>query len=391
MIGRDTPAFAATSVLSLGLIAPIALGAAHAHAGTLVVDGKPRTYAVAGRVATVGDLLRTEDVRVTAADSVSAPLDSPLGTLEQIRVRHAVPVRVTTTSGTRTIVTSAATVGAVLADDGIRLGSRDLVAPAAGTEVTPGLDIRYERAVDVTIVSGTIRLTIHTPGPTVGDVLRHEGIALGMYDRVTPKPSEPVRANEQITIVRVTEWTRTLDRRVTPPVEHRISYTMRPGAMKVLAPGKPGEERVTIRYIQREGAPLTRKVTTRSVLVKPKPKVVAEGVGDWNRFRQLASRGGSFAGTIAYTAMHMVATAYTPFCTGCDGYTATGLRAGYGLVAVDPRVIPLGTKLFIPGYGPAIAADTGGAIRGNRIDLGFEHYAEAMAFGRRSIVVYILR
>jgi len=88
--------------------------------------------------------------------------------------------------------------------------------------------------------------------------------------------------------------------------------------------------------------------------------------------------------------MSMVATAYTASCYGCSGTTATGQHAGHGIVAVDPQVIPLGSHLYIPGYGHAIAGDTGGAIHGNRVDLGFNSNADAMQFGRRSIIVYVL-
>ena len=73
------------------------------------------------------------------------------------------------------------------------------------------------------------------------------------------------------------------------------------------------------------------------------------------------------------------------------GITASGMKAGPGVVAVDPRVIPLGTKLYIEGYGNAIAGDTGGAIKGNRIDLFFSSNSEAMNFGRRTVKVTILK
>jgi 3D (Asp-Asp-Asp) domain-containing protein len=86
----------------------------------------------------------------------------------------------------------------------------------------------------------------------------------------------------------------------------------------------------------------------------------------------------------------MVATAYTANCDGCSGTTASGQHAGHGIVAVDPRVIPLGSHLYIPGYGQAIAGDTGGAIHGNRVDLGFNSDSDAMQFGRRSVTVYVL-
>ena len=86
----------------------------------------------------------------------------------------------------------------------------------------------------------------------------------------------------------------------------------------------------------------------------------------------------------------MEATAYTSEDPGCGLYTARGNRLRKGLVAVDPRVIPLGTRLYIPGYGYAIADDTGGAIKGNKIDLAYESRSEALKFGRRMIEVYII-
>ena len=95
----------------------------------------------------------------------------------------------------------------------------------------------------------------------------------------------------------------------------------------------------------------------------------------------------------------MVATAYTagPESTGKSpgmpgyGITASGMRVRHGVVAVDPRVIPLGTRLYVEGYGYSIAADTGGsAISGYRIDLYMEKVADAYRWGRRTVKVYVL-
>ncbi len=69
------------------------------------------------------------------------------------------------------------------------------------------------------------------------------------------------------------------------------------------------------------------------------------------------------------------------------GHTATGIPVGYGVVAVDPSVIPLGTRLTIPGYGEGVAADTGGAVRGNTIDLWFPTLGRARAWGRRTVTI----
>ena len=80
----------------------------------------------------------------------------------------------------------------------------------------------------------------------------------------------------------------------------------------------------------------------------------------------------------------VVATGYA-----LPGHTASGIPVGPGVVAVDPAVIPLGTRLTIPGYGQGIAADTGGAIQGARIDLWFSSESEALAWGRRSVTIGI--
>ena len=96
-------------------------------------------------------------------------------------------------------------------------------------------------------------------------------------------------------------------------------------------------------------------------------------------------------GALRYTnVMVMEASAYLPTDGGGSCITATGLPAQHGVVAVDPDVIPLGTRLHIPGYGVAIAADTGGMIEGDMIDLCMEDYDDCIQFGRRDIDVYIL-
>jgi 3D (Asp-Asp-Asp) domain-containing protein len=86
----------------------------------------------------------------------------------------------------------------------------------------------------------------------------------------------------------------------------------------------------------------------------------------------------------------MIATAYTSQDAGNGNWTARGNELRRGLAAVDPRVIPLGTRLFISGYGYAIADDIGGAIKGNKIDLAFDNRDEAFQFGVQRVTVYIL-
>ncbi|MEG1413246.1 MAG: 3D domain-containing protein [Acidaminococcaceae bacterium] len=84
------------------------------------------------------------------------------------------------------------------------------------------------------------------------------------------------------------------------------------------------------------------------------------------------------------------ATAYSPEDPGNGSYTATGELLRKGIVAVDPYVIALGTQMYIVGYGHGRAADTGGAIQGNIIDVGFATHHEALSFGRRNVIVYLM-
>lgn len=87
--------------------------------------------------------------------------------------------------------------------------------------------------------------------------------------------------------------------------------------------------------------------------------------------------------------MRVYATHYDSHCPGCNEWTAIGMRAGKGVIAVDPKVIPLRSKVYVPGYGMAVAGDTGGAIKGNIIDLGFDD-AKTAGWRAKFVDIYLL-
>lgn len=180
-------------------------------------------------------------------------------------------------------------------------------------------------------------------------------------------------------------WYIVKERKVIPfPTYRRYSTSLPYGATKT-EPGKSGEAEIYWRVYKRGNEVLERQKFKEVILSAPKPQIVYVGRG-----YMLASRG-RFAGK---PYLDMIATAYDPGYKSCgryaDGYTSIGLKAGYGVVAVDPNVIPLGKRLYIEGYGYAIAGDVGSAIKGLRIDLGFNSYREAINFGVRKVRVYIL-
>lgn len=88
--------------------------------------------------------------------------------------------------------------------------------------------------------------------------------------------------------------------------------------------------------------------------------------------------------------MYVSATAYSAQDPGLSAYTASGTRVRHGVIAVDTSVIPLGTRVFIPGYGEAVAEDIGGGVRGNHIDIAFDTHAEAISFGWQELQIFIL-
>jgi uncharacterized protein YabE (DUF348 family) len=286
--------------------------------------------------------------------------------------------------------TAAATVGDFLRERGITVGDHDFVSPASETPITDRMTIEYRAAVPVVIVTARERTTVYTSASDVAAMLAEQGIGLGSNDRVSPSLSQPIRAREVVRISRVVTWQRNELRAIAPPTVARVDASLAPGATRVVKNGVAGQREVTVAFAQRDGGPISARIVHSSIVRKPQPRIVALGLDEFEAFQRLSQDGGARAFAQA-NAMRMIATAYTAGCYGCSGITATGRPAGHGIVAVDPRVIPLGAKLYIPGYGYAVAGDTGGAIVGNRIDLGFNSLRDALLFGRREVIVYRLK
>lgn len=287
--------------------------------------------------------------------------------------------------------THAATVGAFLRERGIVPAANDYVSPALDVPLSDRLTITYRAAVAVTIVTSHARRSVTSSAPDVGALLEEQNIRLGKNDVVTPALSDAVPARGTVRVERILSWERTERRNIVAQTVHRLDFSLAPGTTKIVAPGSAGEREVMVHFTQRDGKMMRSQIVGSRVIRKPRPRIIAEGVGEYEAFARFAERGVERTAYVAASALNMIATAYTAGCFGCSGITAIGRPAGHGIVAVDPIVIPLGTRLFIPGYGFAIAGDTGGAIRGRRIDLGFNSMRDAMRFGRREVVVYRLK
>jgi 3D (Asp-Asp-Asp) domain-containing protein len=179
---------------------------------------------------------------------------------------------------------------------------------------------------------------------------------------------------------------RIVDETIEYPVKYEFDRNLGRGRVKKVQNGFDGElyQRFTVLHIN--GKPVLKS------LLEERKKEVIPAVFLMGPQGFQGSRGaGSFERA---KVMTMESTAYTPSAgrgSRATFRTATGRRAAYGVVAVDPRVIPLGTLVFVEGYGFAIAADTGGAIKGNKIDVCIESYREAIQWGRRDVKVHIFK
>lgn len=244
---------------------------------------------------------------------------------------------------------------------------------------------RLDRVPVIITVDGT-QLVSNTTQVAVIDVLQESGIKVGPLDVVVPALTERPYFGMNITVTRIEETIEELSVPMSFNTVRTFSNSLRPGLVITRNPGKPGEKLVRCRFRYANGKIAGSEVLSAEVIRKPENKVLI--VGSRGRYTSRGSFG-------TRRVLHMSASAYDPGPRSCGrgatGRTSCGMRAGYGVVAVDPRVIRLGSKLYVEGYGFAVAGDVGSAIKGPRIDLGFRSYREAIQYGRKKVKVHVLK
>lgn len=241
---------------------------------------------------------------------------------------------------------------------------------------------------DVSLAVDGRSLSVHSRAASVEILLADAGVTPGPEDLVIPGLQATLAGGETIQVVRVTHrevtypWPVPAPSRVIPTAYLHRSETID------LVRGSPGMKRLTVRLTLHDGQVAGRDVLHEEWIATPIPARIICGIARLPRPYMLPAR------LKVRNVLRLHATAYTPGEKDNAPYragdTATGLRATYGVAAVDPRVIKLGTKLYVKGYGYCIAADTGAAIKGNRIDLCFPDPRVASLFGVREVTAYVL-
>ena len=242
----------------------------------------------------------------------------------------------------------------------------------------------------MTVVADGRSVVVRTYGASVGALLEQAGVEIREGDAANLPFDAQLTDEAEIRLTRMRRETEVVETSLPFQVQRVASTAVPEGTFSERTAGEDGVLR-TIRENRYLGDTLVESVVLSEEVVKePVTAVVAYGVGGTVATSRSAATRYSYV-------LDMTATAYTYGESGHWGdVTASGKAVQVGYVAVDPRVIPLGSRLYITYpdgsecYGFAVAEDTGGAIKGNRIDLFFETYDEAISFGRRKVTVYVL-
>jgi len=295
--------------------------------------------------------------------------------------------------------TQAANVAGLLRQADVNLGAGDVVSPSLTSPVSSGMSVIVRHATPVTLNLGGEITALNVVGKSVADVLVSAGIDPAANPAVTPALSEKLVAGMTISAPRV--FSRVSQERVLVPFKRTTKRDplLPAGIRKVTTKGQRGVGLKLYRALVSNGVEGPRTLVAEKTVAAPVDEVVAIGTGTRSSGnREIVASARALASVHTTVApkrgvgrrMRVEATGYAPGSGGADHRCATGALATRGVIAVDPHVIPLGTHVFVPGYGYAVAADTGGAIKGNRIDVCYDTYDEAIRWGRRDVTIIIL-
>jgi 3D (Asp-Asp-Asp) domain-containing protein len=291
------------------------------------------------------------------------------------------------------IETTADTMEQFLSEQSIQPGPYDKFSPAMDVPLKDGITIEYQAQQRVKIEDGRDLLQVITAGTTVREALAAASITLGPWDRVQPAIHKQIQRKHPIRITRI-------DKQQVEEVEtiayesiHKKDFTLPQGKKRIIQEGKEGKVVNRYEVVLENGKEVAKRLTHKKLLQKKQDQIVAIGA------LAVVSRGGKqFLPRKVLRNVELTAYAAGKVHTGKEpghpqyGITRSGSRATEGrTVAVDPGLIPLGSWVYIEGYGFRRAEDTGSAVRNKRIDIYFEDDQRALSFGlKRTPTVYVI-
>jgi uncharacterized protein YabE (DUF348 family) len=318
--------------------------------------------------------LWSDTVRQTAmVGSGVAHVPVRLPSTVEIAVKRAVPLTVDDDGVPIALHTVHSTVGDALRAAGVAIYLADEVSPGLGAAVEPGMRVTIQRSTPLLITADGLTFRSRTRKPTLGQAIEDEGLRLQGRDRMEPPGPAPVQANAHVRVIRVREVYLTEEEPISYKTVWWGDSDLEIDNQRLDAAGIEGVFKRITQIVYEDGTEVTRGIWREWVATEPITKVIAYGRKIVVREKELGD-----GTTIKYwRKMRVLATSYHEGECGKEpehpeyGITFLGWRVRPGIVAVDPRVINLRGEMYVPGYGFGVAGDTGGLIKGRRIDVYF--------------------
>jgi len=285
------------------------------------------------------------------------------------------------------------TIGDLLKEQGIKLNTKDKVnvSLTENTESVP--EVIIDRALKVHVCVDGQTSPLHTRARIVSEVLSECGITLSEADIVSPDKNAAVSDDMTITVTNREIKNETITEAIPFSSVTKKTSSLVKGDKKVTQKGQSGARELTYKITYQSGNEASRELVSNVVAKEAVDEVTEIGTASKSSSYETSANGSKPFNYSRVLSCH--ATAYDP---SCGSTTSSGRHAQKGIVAVDPRVIPLGTRLYIESadggkswvYGYCIAGDTGGAIKNNKVDLFFNSRSEAISFGTSDATIYVL-
>jgi len=297
-----------------------------------------------------------------------------------IQIRRAVNIKLVTPQGEQELTTTAETVGEALHEAGFQLYAVDFIDPPADSPIIAEMTITYRPSQELMVTTSAGEVRIRSSAGTIGAALAGAGIPLEGLDYSLPAESDALPADGKVRAVRVSESLQLVQKSIPFETETVPSPDVALGSQEIAQPGQEGLAVARTRIRFEDGQEVSRTIEDETVVRPPQTRIVNTGT---DIVVTTATVDGE---TLDYwLAYEMYATIYSPCNSGtggCSYSTASGLRAGRGVVAMDRSMYSYlqGARVYIPGYGYAVVGDVGGGAivedligvsRYRWIDLGF--------------------
>lgn len=386
----------ALALILLVAVSSIATVMASTRTATVNVDGAVQKVAMTSEE--TESILHDAGVKVSPQDLVSRK-DDPQNAGDVILTVRTARKAVVSADGNEKAVLAhyGDTVDDALAKAGVRLDADDAVTPSGKSAVGKNMKIRVTRMMRITVTADGRTVPATVKEGSVSDAVRQAGVPLDADDALSADPNARVSDGMTVKVSRVAYREVSETRAIPYKTVEKKDASLAAGTKKVGAAGQEGAKTVVVRQKLVDGKLAGAQDVRSTVTKQPVDRVVLSGTKKKSGTARTAADGTLIDHNGRRVRYKKVLTGRCSAYTG-GGRTSTGRKAAFGLVAVNPKIIPYGTRLYIASpngkvvYGYAIAADTGGAaMRGAIIaDLYYDSYAQCIQIGSRTMNVYIL-